>query len=151
MSDPFGPPTFAGFQSFVQEVAGIDQLVLPLTSPVWDYAYAVATATVNCDLAAAPPAYTLAVYNLGTDRIIVYAQDQPGRTFFQDLRRTLGVNVFVPGVVASSGDAGTSASYANTPAMQRLTLAQLQNLKTPYGREYLALAQTYGPNVWGLS
>jgi hypothetical protein len=35
--------------------------------------------------------------------------------------------------------------------MQRLTLAQLQNLKTPYGREYLALAQSYGPNVWGLS
>ena len=34
--------------------------------------------------------------------------------------------------------------------MKDFTLANLQNLKTPYGRQYLAWAQAYGP-LWGLS
>jgi hypothetical protein len=30
-------------------------------------------------------------------------------------------------------------------------MGNLQNLKTPYGRAYLAFAQDYGPSVWGIS
>ena len=36
-------------------------------------------------------------------------------------------------------------------AAKNFTLANLQALKDPYGRQYLALAQSYGPETWGMS
>jgi hypothetical protein len=38
----------------------------------------------------------------------------------------------------------------NPEAMKTFTLANLQNLKTPWGREYLAIAQRAG-TTWGLT
>ena len=39
----------------------------------------------------------------------------------------------------------------NVESMKGLTLANLQNLKTPWGRMYLSIAQLAGPTIWGLS
>ncbi len=36
-------------------------------------------------------------------------------------------------------------------AAKNFTLANLQNLKTPWGRTYLGFAQAYGPSIIGLS
>jgi hypothetical protein len=114
----------------------------------------VAVATVNPAIcAASAELYTLAVYNLATDRLFNYAQDVPGQTFFRDQRGKdkLNLSAFAPGVVASSGDEGSSTSLLNPEAMKRFTLRDLQMLKTPWGREYMGIAQMYGVNVWGLT
>ena len=73
--------------------------------------------------------------------------------FFVIARGKMGYNVtaFQPGVIGSTSDQGTSASYATPDFMRGLSLYDLQLLKSPFGRAYLALAQRYGPAAWGLS
>jgi hypothetical protein len=144
-------PTQAGFLDWVRTQMGISTVELPDSSPWIGYAYNVALEITNLYFAqASPTLYTLAVYNLGGDNLINYAPDQPGSTFFADLRASFTINSFTPGVVSSSSDAGTSTSLLNPDFMKELTLANLQNLKTPYGRRYLSIAQSFGP-LWGLS
>lgn len=123
---------------------------LPDDSPFLSYAYDVALATVNPALATVPPIYMLAVYNLGGDLLVNWAQDVPPSTYWRDLREKFAIYAFAPGVVSSSSDNGTSTSLLNPDQMKDFTLAALQNLKTPWGRQYLAWAQSYGP-LWGLS
>lgn len=144
-------PTLAGFQWFITSIMGINSLVLPTNSPVIAYVYGLATSTVNTQLAAVGgDIYSQAVYNLAGDFLINYAQDQPGQTFFADTRATFHVNDFVSGVVTSAGDSSTSDSLEVPEQFKNFTLADLQNLKTPWGRTYLALAQKVG-NLWGVS
>jgi len=156
MSQPSGP-TLAGFSDFVYGVMLIDPLYLPTNSPVITYAFDVAFSVVNQALCAvrSPPGqpwsiYAMAVYNLGGSNLVNYAQDQPGWTFFSDLRMSLGIAKFQPGVVSSTGDVGTSVAILNPEFMRSMTLANLQQLKDPWGRAYLQFAQDYG-TLWGLS
>ena len=160
-------PTLAGFLSFIRTVMGITSKNLPDNSPVIPMAFAVALAIVNpalqavCipDVDAAGVSlnsggltiYTLAVYNLAGDNLINYAPDQAGSTYFCDAREKFNTMGFSPGVISASSDEGTSQSLVVQEAAKNFTLANLQQLKTPYGRQYLALAQSYGPNVWGIS
>lgn len=145
-------PTQAGFLAWVRTRMGVPVDALPDDSIFITYAFDVAMAVCNPALAAVPPIYMLAVYNLGGDNLINFAPDIPPSTYWEDLRGKDGYNVyaFQPGVVTSAGDQGTSTSLLNPEFMKELTLANLQNLKTPYGRQYLAFAQSYGP-LWGLS
>lgn len=160
-------PTLAGFNSFVTKVMGIKPVDLPANSVWRGYAFANALAIVNPALrAVAIPQqdssgaqlnnggwsiYALAVYNLAADNLINYAPDQQGRTFFADIRKALNITGFVSGVVQSSGDDGSSVSVVVQEAAKAFTLADIQNLKTSYGRTYLGLAQAYGPATWGMS
>jgi len=145
------PPTLAGFIAFIQNVMGISSIYLPTTSPVIQMALTIALDIVNVQLqTASPDIYTLAVYNLAGDNLINFAPDQAGQTYFQDLRTSFHISDFVAGVVQSSGDEGTSTSLTVPEALSHLTLSDLQNLKTPYGRQYLAFAQRYG-QLWGLT
>jgi hypothetical protein len=82
--------------------------------------------------------------------LINFATDQSGQTFFATARTNYGINSFVAGVIGSSADETTSESLVVPEAMKNLTLQNLQNLKTPYGRQYLYFAQAFGTN-WGLS
>jgi hypothetical protein len=150
-------PTLAGFLDFTRGVMRIDPLYLPDGSPVIGYAFDVASSVVNQALCAvrSPPdqpwsIYAMAVYNLGGSNLVNYAQDQPGRTFFDDLRRGLGIAKFQAGVVSSTGDGGTSVALLNPEFMRTMTLANLQQLKDPWGRQYLMFAQDYG-TLWGIS
>lgn len=143
--------SLSGFTLFIRNQMGIPDTVLPNTDPMIEQAYEVALAIVNPSFSAASTLiYDLMVYNLAGDNLINFAVDVPGSNYFYELRQTLALYVFVPGVVTSAGDGGTSGSIANTDAMKEFTLANLQNLKTPWGRQYLAYAQTYG-GLWGLS
>jgi len=148
-------PTFAGFNDFVYSVMMIPELALPSGSPVINIAFQSANLAVNQMLVFGNNTdfspITLATYNLGGSNLINYAQDQPGRTYFKDLRESLGINKFAPGVVSSTGDSGTSTSLLNPEFMKTLTLANLQQIKDPWGRAYLMIAQDYGPTIWGLS
>jgi hypothetical protein len=154
-------PTAAGFLVFIRQQMGISTAVLPDTSPYVGWAFNVAVEIVNLQLdCISPLIYGLAVYNLAADNLINYAQDLPGApiidgsqppaAFFQALRQSWDITGFVPGVITSSADVSTSESLLVPDFMKGLTLADLQNLKTPYGRQYLAFAQRIGTN-WGLS
>ena len=94
--------------------------------------------------------YTFAVYNLAGSNLINYAQDTPPSTYFTDLRATLKIGNFVPGVISSSSDEGTSQSLLNPEVMKNLLFADLVYLKDPYGRQYLAIAARFG-SLWGFT
>lgn len=160
-------PTLSGFVTFIAQVMGITTQQLPSDSPVIPLAYNVAIQTVNILLGACPTPgadptlpslYALAVYNLAGDRLLNWAQDptnapiyKDGLPFFAYIRKTLNLTGFVPGVIQSTNDLTTGGSYVVPDAFQNMTIGDLQNLKTTYGRTYLALAQDYGPSDWGLS
>lgn len=170
-------PTLAGFLIFIRGVMGITDVVLPDNSPVIPMALAVSMAIVNRSLKAIaiPDAdaagvmlnsggqtiYGLAVYNLAGSNLLAYAQDlpeaaavkgsKPPQPFFEWARSQWNINGFISGVVQSSSDEGTSVSLVVQEAAKNFTLANLQQLKDPYGRQYLALAQSYGPNTWGMN
>ena len=143
-------PTQAGFLLWVRSRMAVPVDALPDDSVFIAYAYDVAIAIANPELAAVPPIYMLAVYNLAGDNLVNFAPDVPPSTYWSDLRTSFATFAFAPGVVTSSSDSGTSTSLLNPEQMKDFTLANLQNLKTPYGRQYLAWAQSYGP-LWGLT
>jgi len=144
-------PTLAGFTSFlfVPGPGAVPVNALLPGDPVIPMAFAVAQEITNLQIASISPLmYQLAVYNLGTDSVYNYAQDQviPGSsgTFFSAMRKSLGLMDFVAGVTTSGGDEGTSESLYNPEFMKGLKMADLQNMKTPWGRQYLAIAQRFG-------
>ena len=145
-------PTLAGFVWFVQNQMGISTQVLPTSSIYLTWAYGLAVSIVNQAFQCVPgPMYMLMVYNLGGSNLINFAQDQPGQTYFADLRKALNINSLTSGLVASSSDEGTSVSLLNPDFIKTLTIADLQYYKDPYGRTYLGYAQRYGPSAWGVS
>lgn len=154
-------PTLAGFLTFIRNVMGINTTNLPDNTYVIQFSFAVSMMIVNQDLrgvispyaavGAYPSYYALAVYNLGGDRIINYALDPTGSTYFTDLREKFHVYNFNAGVVSSTNDESTGGSFEVLEVFKNLTIAQLQLLSTPWGREYLGLAQAAGPTIWGLS
>jgi hypothetical protein len=148
-------PNQMDFTTFLVSVVGIDPLYLPANSPNIGWAFETALSIADVNLGnMGGNLYALAVYNLGADYIINFTPDQvvgtTQRTYFQDLRKSFGINSFVPGVIASSSNVGTSQSTLNPEFMKTLTLMDLQNMKTPYGRQYLAFAQMTG-TIWGVS
>lgn len=154
-------PTPAGFLAFIRNVMGISTSNLPDNSPVIPMALAVSLEIVNLAInTASPLMYTLAVYNLGGDNLINYAQDVPDAQpvpgsdpplpYFANLRSSFKCNAFISGVISSASDDGTSESMVVQEAAKNFTLSDLQNLKTPWGRQYLAIAQRYG-TLWGLT
>jgi len=72
-------------------------------------------------------------------------------TYFTQARLGFKLASFFPGVVGSAGDQGTSVGVDNPDFMRGLTLYDLQLLKTPFGRAYLAIAQKAGAAVWGIN
>lgn len=82
------------------------------------------------------------------------AETVPGTyaaTFFADLRAKWNVNAISTGVVSETHDESTGSSFVVPEQFKDLTLTDLQNLKTPYGRAYMAFAQKYGQTLWGLT
>jgi hypothetical protein len=144
-------PNITDYTTFLQN-EGFGAVFLPTNSMWINTTFTVAMGVVSLDLATASPLmYTLAVYNLAADRLINFAQDVQGQNFFRQLREKYNIFSFSPGVIASTSDSGTSSSFANPEALTRLTLGDLQKLKTPYGRAYLSIAQELGPSIWGLT
>lgn len=144
-------PSLAGFITWARTAIGVTTAQLPDDSVWFVYAYNVAIEIVytqiNC---VSPTIYTLAVYNLAGDNLINFAQDVPPSTFFADARKNFLIYSFVAGVITSSADQSTSQSLGVPESLKNLTLGNLQNLKTPWGRAYLAFAQDMG-TLWGLS
>jgi hypothetical protein len=144
-------PNLAGFQWFITNIMAINATILPLNSAIIPWVFNLAMATVNITLSQVGGGiYSQAVYNLAGDFLVHNSQDQPGQTFFTDTRATFHLNDFVAGVVNTASDVSTSDSLTVPEQFNNFTIADLQNLKTPWGRQYLAIAQKYG-NLWGIS
>lgn len=171
-------PTLAGFQWFIVNVMGISTIDCDPASPFTAFAFNLALAIVNQQLAlvglpnqvnpvTGGPAslYDVAVNNLAGDNLINFYVDEPNATlvniagpngttipvpYFESLRYKWGIGGFQSGVVSSVSDVSTSTSLEVIEAAKNFTLGDLQNLKTPYGRQYLAIAQRYG-TLWGLT
>jgi hypothetical protein len=167
-------PTFSGYLNFIRTVMAISTAVLPDNSIYIPWSYQMALRWVNTNLqqvqsqSFAPPdgldptypsLYAVAVYNLAGDRLVNYAQDvlnappvQGGTLpYFANLRATYKLNAFVAGAVNSTSDEGTSVSLTVPESLGQLTFDNLQRMKTPWGREYLGIAQSLGPSAWGLT
>ena len=143
--------TRASFLAFIRGSMGITTMQLPDASTDIDAALNLALALVYAPMQnASQLIYDSAVYNLGGSNLIEFASDQTGQTFFADMRKKFNINGFVPGVIQSASDEATSESMLVPDFMKNLTMADLQYIKTPWGRTYLSYAQRIGP-VWGVS
>lgn len=144
-------PTLDGFQDFITNVMQAPTTALPVGAPIISYAFNAASSIVLKAIQGIDPfLYQMAVYNLAASILVQYAPDQAGQTFFVDYRKSHGIGVFTPGLIQSSSDNGTSQSWMIPEAFKNLSLADLQNLKNPYGLAYLEIAQSYG-QIWGLT
>lgn len=144
-------PNLADFTTFVYN-QGVPESDLPNNSQYLQWAF-----TMAMNLALVAPCsvpsivYVLAVYNLGMHRLLKVAQDIPPSTFFSTQRANFKLMSLVAGVVQSSSDNVTSNSLVVPDFFKNLTMQDLDLLKTPWGQEYLAYAQQFGPDVVGVS
>ena len=99
------------------------------------------------------PDTTHFTYNVSADpgTIVLLSGAAYVGQYFVLARRSFKINSFVPGIVANTSDLTTSVGLDNPDFFKMLTLFDLQLLKTPWGRAYLAMAQKVGPTVWGLT
>lgn len=169
MSGPTLGPGAWSFVSFIRDSMGIPVEALPVDSDWIPAVYNMSLDIVNINLAFAPQIgnpiyssqYALAVYNLGGDRLIALTPDVvppynypgviPPVPYFQYLRDQFKIDTFVTGVVTYTSDVSTATSLQVSDWMKNLTLADLENLKTPWGRRYMAIAQQYGPTIVGIT
>lgn len=142
-------PTLDGYVTFLRSIVGINTTVLPNGTPVIEWSYQMATNLVWEVLRYLPSPpdqflYTNAVYNLATDFLLTNATDQAGQSFFSSYQAKYNLRAFVGGVIQSASDESTSSSMVVPKQFDALTIQNLQNLKTPYGRQYLATVQSLG-------
>ena len=156
-------PTVGGFIEFVTNVMNPPSPFDPNTSIYVVYAYNMAVQMVNQGLSFVPGLpgvwniYSLATYNLAADTLIAITPDPPdapiyqnGQPYWEWLRNKYNVLAFIPGIVQSTSDEGTSVSYELPDAYKGYTIGDIQNTKTSYGRAYLAYASSWG-TLWGLT
>lgn len=148
-------PTLAGFKAWVYAFMDVPTTALDSNSLWFNWAFDASMAIVNYQLKAAPgPTYMLAVYNLGGDNLVNWVVDDPGEVpadYWSKLRLAFGINsAFFPGWVTAASDEGTSSSSELLDFFKGMTLANLLNMKTPWGRQYLAYAQAVG-TLWGIT
>ncbi len=139
------------FLLFIRNQMGITTAQLPDASTDIDNALNLSLAFVNDVIQQANSSlYDTAVYNLGGHYLIEFASDQPGLTYFADARTSFDINGFVPGVIQSAGDQGTSEAMLVPDFFKEFQMSDLDVMRTPWGRFYLAIAQKMAYN-WGIS
>lgn len=148
VTDSAGNPIYDSSGNPVTSSGSANTQLMMTAQTTLNVALEIVNELINC---ASPTLYTYAVYNLASDRLINYAQDQNGQTFFADTRTALRIFSPALGVPTAASDQGTSVGLLNPEFMRLFTLRDLQTLKTPFGRAYMEIAMDYGSNLWGLS
>lgn len=144
-------PNVSDFTVFVYD-QGVPTNDLPADSEYLQWSFNIAMGVALIPPTAMPPIlYVMAVYNLGMHQLLKMAQDQAGQLFFAQQRAAFKLLTFIAGPVISSADQSTSNALAAPDFLKGLTMADLDLLKTPWGQQYLAYAQSYGPNIVGVS
>lgn len=143
--------TQAGFLAFIRSPVNIPALILPDDDWSIPFSYQFSLETVRREICHFSPfMYQQAVYNLGTDVLINVAQDQDGRDELKKKRKDFKIDGFVPGVIQNSANAGTSEGMLNPEVFKGMLLSDLKNLRTPWGRQYLEIADN-ASSLWGFS
>jgi hypothetical protein len=146
---------------------------LAITSMTWSSGAVIATPTVALGFpvgqtvsiqvgAVLPLAYNgcFAAMVMGADSFAYGLEANPGAVtnegvfgyrFFADLRKEFGLLSLVGGPVQTSSDQGTSQTLVVPDFFKTITMGDLDLLKTPWGRAYMAYAQKAGPTVVGIS
>jgi hypothetical protein len=147
----------ASFLWFIRNIMGITTDQLPDASGFIPYALTTALQYVSDQINNySPLLYTQALNNFAGDWLINYAPDNASatvpanKTFFTTTRTGYKINNFSVGIVQSAADESTSDALTVPDFVKGLTMQNLQQIKTPYGRQYMAITQELGP-VWGMS
>ena len=143
-------PNLADFTTYATN-QGVVASYTTSTSDYFEWAFNRAMAQALCAPTIVAIEYVLAVYNLGVDRFVRRAMDDGQGTFYSGQRSNFGILEFKPGVVMASGDGPTSQTLVVPDYYKGLPMWAQELLKTPWGREYIAYAQMYGPYVVGVS
>ena len=144
-------PTLAGYLWFLRNIVEVPVPALPDDSPAIAWSFNMALAMVNAEIQCEIPLlYAVAINNFAADWLINWAPDQEGQTYFTLLRKSNRILSFVAGVINASADETDSQSFMVPDTFKNFGVQDLQNLKTQYGREYLAIAQQVG-SLWGMS
>lgn len=169
MSGPTYGPGAWSYLDFVRKSMGIGVAILPDDSIWLPAIYNMSLDVVNILLAGVPQIgsptypnqYAIAVYNFAGDRLIALTPDSdppvmypgtdPPIPYFEYLRNKFGIDSFVAGVVTYTADVSTSVSFQVPDWMKTLSMSDMENLKTPWGRRYMAIAQQYGPTIVGIT
>lgn len=93
---------------------------------------------------------TTFTYPLSTDPGAQTDAGTASQIYFATLRKQFNSYGFVAGIISASGDESTNQTLTVPDKMKNLTMANLQQLKTPYGRQYMAFVESFGP-IWGLT
>lgn len=143
-------PTLDGFIRFVRGVMGVPDTAISDSDPTIECCYQSALELIpkGMGLESLLIIYTNTVYNAGGSLLLRYAMDMPPGTYFSDLRKKLGVNDAVYGLVNSAADQRTSGSMNISDALSNLTLADLMMMQDPYGRAVIAVLMEMG-SLWG--
>ena len=150
-----------------------DQTGLGVTSLVWSVGLVTVTAADPLGFTAgktfpvelvgnAPAAYSgcFTAAAIGASTFTYPLESNPGAAtapgmfnmaFFASARSLFKLLQLVAGPVQSTGDQGTNTTLVVPDFFKTLTLEDLDLIKTPWGRRYLAYAQKAGPNVFGVS
>ena len=149
----FVNPTYPNLPDFVTfcQAQGVTTAILPANSDYYTWAFNYADDIVVTVPQVPYGLYVIAVYNLGLHHLLTIAQDQVGQTFFTSARTQFSLMSFVVGGVASSSDEATSQTLVVPEFMKNLTYSDIDVQKTPWGRQYLGYAQSYGPTVVDVS
>lgn len=143
-------PTFEGFLAFVRGVMGVPESAIANDSPTLKCCYSAALEIVNVGmgLCQLPTIHTATVYNAAASILLNYGNDIPPNTYFADMRKVLGLGKLITGLMSSASDQGTSGAIVIGDALSNLTLADLQMMQDPYGRQVVAVLMEMGP-LWG--
>lgn len=121
-------------------------------SPWAGYALEQALDWVICGLGGV--SYTLATYNCAGHVLLDITPDVQGQTYFTNLRSNssagFNLNAINPGLVSAASDQGTSDSLVVPDFVKGLQLSDLDFIRTPWGRAYLAYNQCFG-DTFGIS
>jgi len=149
----FVNPTYPNLPDFVTfcQAQGVTTAILPANSDYYTWAFNYADDIVVTVPQVPYGLYVIAVYNLGLHHLLTIAQDQVGQTFFTSARTQFSLMSFVVGGVASSSDEATNQTLVVPEFMKNLTYSDIDVQKTPWGRQYLGYAQSYGPTVVDVS
>lgn len=146
-----GPPSLLGFLDFLRTQVEIPISALPDNSPQIEPSYDQSIDEVNDDLAlVSVNIYTTAIYNLATHYLVNVARDVDGSTYFAEAQDKFGLTRFVVGPLSSAADVSTSDSFAIPDYVKRMSISDVELMKTPWGRAYMSIAMKAG-TLWGIS
>lgn len=145
-------PNFQDFLTFVRNDAKIPTSAISDDDPMLETCFELGQETVpmHVGLQLQPLIYLVCVYSFGVSYLLHCANDEPGSTYFSNIRKELNLDTLTYGLLNQASDQGTAGGELIPNAIQRLSLADLNFLKDPFGRRAISFLMELGP-LWGLS